>query len=156
MIRLVLGNKPSSNYFEWFLIEMLINTVFQSRNHSIERISFSNFFQHHFFFDILKIIFVIIQNIFIIIHRFQIIWWIISLANINHEMKLSGHIFTWLGLRSRQWFKWILNHHSDDYEQSITSFLTLFVSWIIRELINLRNWDKLLTKITQNSQAIIY
>ena len=95
-------------------------------------------------------------KILIIIHRFQIIWWIISLANINHEMKLSCYIFTWLGLRSRQWFKWILNHHSDDYEQSITSFLTLFVSWIIRELINLRNWDKLLTKITQNSQAIIY
>ena len=64
-------------------------------------------------------------------------------------MKLSGHIFTWLGFRKleSECFKWILNHHSDDYEQSFTSFLTLFVSWIIRELINLRNWDKLLQKL---------
>ena len=50
-------------------------------------------------------------------------------------------------MKTRECFKWISNHHSDDYEQSFTSFLTLFVSWIIRELINLRNWDKLLQKL---------
>ena len=41
-------------------------------------------------------------------------------------------------------------------KQSFTSFLTLFVSWIIRELINLQNWDKLLLNYTKLSGSNFY